>query len=111
MKTYTKEFKQTLVKLAESGHSTKDLAKEYGVSKSTINTWRRAYKSQGEESFFKTIKYEELNHHSFHSFQQLYKCVDSYIQWYNTKRIHEGIDYDTPMEREIKIRNKFKQAA
>jgi len=51
MKTYTKEFKLTLVKLAESGHPTKGLAKEYGVSKSTINTWRRAFKSHGEESF------------------------------------------------------------
>ena len=44
MKTYTKEFKLTLVKLAESGLPTKELSKEYGVCRSTINTWRRSYR-------------------------------------------------------------------
>ena len=47
MKTYTEEFKLTIVKLAESGHPTKELAEEYGVSKTTINTWRRKFKKNG----------------------------------------------------------------
>ena len=71
------------------------------------NCWDNAV----AESFFKTIKYEELNHHDFLSFQQLRQCVECYIKWYNTKRIHASIDYDTPLERELKIRNQFKQVA
>lgn len=47
MTTYTEEFKLTLVKLAKSGCSTKELSREYGVGKSTINTWRRAYRNSG----------------------------------------------------------------
>ena len=58
------------------------------------------------ESFFKTIKYEELNHHQFESYEQLSQCIESYIWWYNTKRIHSSLDYETPLEREIKIRTK-----
>ena len=66
------------------------------------NCWDNAV----AESFFKTIKYEELNHHRFDSYEHLYDCIEKYIQWYNTKRIHESLDYETPLEREIKIRTK-----
>lgn len=44
MKTFTEEFKLTIVKLAESGRPAKELAEEYGVSKTTINAWRRKFK-------------------------------------------------------------------
>ena len=63
------------------------------------------------ESFFKSIKYEELYHHKFESFEQLYQVVEKYMKWYNTKRIHSAIDYDTPLEREIKIRNQYSRKA
>ena len=48
MKTYTEEFKLTIVKLAESGRSTKELSAEYGVHKTTINAWRRNYRENGK---------------------------------------------------------------
>ena len=66
------------------------------------NCWDNAV----AESFFKSIKYEELNHHRFDSYEHLYDCIEQYIQWYNTKRIHASLDYETPLEREIKIRTK-----
>lgn len=47
MTTYSEELKLTIVKLAESGHPTKELSEEYGVGKSTINNWRRAYRKNG----------------------------------------------------------------
>jgi transposase len=52
-KTYTEEFKLTIVKLSESGHPTKKLSEEYGVCKTTINAWRRAYRnnSTGKVSY------------------------------------------------------------
>ena len=47
MNSYTKEFKLTIVKLAESGRPVKELSEEYGVSKSAIRDWCKAYASQG----------------------------------------------------------------
>lgn len=48
MQTFTKEFKLTVVNLAESGRPTKELSSEYGVSKTAINSWRREYKNAGQ---------------------------------------------------------------
>lgn len=53
------------------------------------NCWDNAV----AESFFKNIKYEELNHHKFDSYEQLYDCIEQYIGWYNTKRIHASLGY------------------
>jgi len=71
------------------------------------NCWDNAV----AESFFKSIKYEELNHHTFNSYEQLHDCIEEYIQWYNTKRIHSSLDYKTPLEAEIEIRNQNKKRA
>lgn len=71
------------------------------------NCWDNAV----AESFFKTIKYEELNHYSFENREQLYQCIEEYILWYNTKRMHSSLGYQTPLEREIEIYNQFKNAA
>jgi transposase InsO family protein len=64
------------------------------------NCWDNAV----AESFFKTIKYEELNHHKFDSYEQLYACIEQYIGWYKTKRIQARLGDHTPLEREIEIR-------
>lgn len=71
------------------------------------NCWDNAV----AESFFKSIKYEELNHHTFHSDEQLHDCIEEYIRWYNTKRIHSSLNYKTPLEAEIEIRNQNKKRA
>ena len=64
------------------------------------NCWDNAV----AESFFKTIKYEWLNRFKFTSFNQLFKSIDDYINWYNTKRIHSSLGYLSPLEMEIKLR-------
>lgn len=71
------------------------------------NCWDNAV----AESFFKIIKYEELNHHTFTSREQLHQCIEQYIQWYNTERIHSNLDYKTPLETEITIRNQNRKWA
>jgi len=71
------------------------------------NCWDNAV----AESFFKSIKYEELNHHKFDSYGQLYDCIEQYIHWYNTKRIHSSLDYKTPLETEIEIRKQNRKKA
>lgn len=63
------------------------------------NCWDNAV----AESFFSTIKYEKPNHHRFGSFEQVGRCVNEYIRWYNTKRLHSVLGYGTPLEREVII--------
>ena len=44
MKTYTEEFKKTIVELYEKGNKTKtELAREYGTSECNIRTWIKKY--------------------------------------------------------------------
>lgn len=55
MKTYTEEFKKTIVELYESGNKTKsELAREYGTSESNVRGWIKKYgkikTSTGEET-------------------------------------------------------------
>lgn len=68
------------------------------------NCWDNAV----SESFFKSIKNEWLFRKKYNSYKQLYQTIDKYIIWYNTKRIHESLDYLTPIEMELKLKG-FKQ--
>ena len=44
MKTYTEEFKKTIVELYEAGNKTKtELAREYGTSECNIITWKKIW--------------------------------------------------------------------
>jgi len=63
------------------------------------------------ESFFKSIKYEELNHHKFTTYEELHDCIEQYMHWYNTKRIHGSLDYKTPLEKELELRNQNQKKA
>lgn len=63
MTTYTEEFKITIVKLAESGRPTKELSQEYGVGKSTINNWRRAYRTNGNNQVTVEMSSEQKRIH------------------------------------------------
>lgn len=59
------------------------------------NCWDNAV----AESFFKTLKVECTNRFTFHSLQQARAELVSYIEgWYNPRRIHSGLDYQTPHE-------------
>ena len=72
------------------------------------NCWDNAV----AESFFKTIKYECLNRYKFKRYIDLYCCIDNYMKWYNTQRLHSYLGYLTPIEMELKIRmNKYNNVA
>ena len=72
------------------------------------NCWDNAV----AESFFKTIKYECLNRYSFENSNQLYRCINKYIEWYNTKRLHSALDFMTPLQMERKLTEyKYKKVA
>ena len=71
------------------------------------NCWDNAV----AESFFKTIKNECLNRHCFSTDLQLYLCLEEYINWYNTERLHSSLGYLSPLEMELKLRNNKNIAA
>ena len=71
------------------------------------NCWDNAV----AESFFKTIKHEWLYRFKFESYNQLYRSIEDYISWYNTRRIHSSLDYLSPLEMEMKLREIINKAA
>lgn len=68
------------------------------------NCWDNAV----AESFFKTIKHEWLYRFKYTSYEQLYKSIEDYMDWYNTERLHSSLGYLTPLEMELKLKLKLK---
>ena len=71
------------------------------------NCWDKAV----AESFFKTVKCKLIYLQKWTSFEQVFHAIGEYIHWYNTKRIHQGLDYITPLEKEQLLRNMFHKKA
>ncbi len=51
------------------------------------------------ERFFRSLKAERLNHQSFANHFEVVQNVESYIYFYNYKRIHSAIGYMTPAQK------------
>ena len=45
IKSYDEDFKKTIVNLYENGKGISELSREYGVGKSTIDSWIKIYKT------------------------------------------------------------------
>jgi transposase InsO family protein len=52
------------------------------------------------ESFFSSLKLEELYRHNYHSVRAFYKSIDEYITYYNTARPHQKLGNTTPDQKE-----------
>jgi len=63
------------------------------------------------ESLFKTIKHECSNRYKFTSNKQLFDCLEDYIRWYNTKRIHSSLGFKTPLEMQLELEKLVNKAA
>jgi len=64
------------------------------------------YENAYAESFFKTVKYEEVYPNEYENFRQLFSNLRNYIdEMYNTKRLHSSIGYKSPIdfEREVAL--------
>lgn len=71
------------------------------------NCWDNAV----AESFFKTLKVELIYHQEYVTIQQAKLAVFEYIEvWYNRKRLHSSLGYNTPVEIELKF-NQLKNVA
>ena len=51
------------------------------------------------ERFFRSLKTERLNYQSFANHYEVVQNVESYIYFYNYKRIHSAIGYMTPAQK------------
>ena len=79
------------------------LLKEHGI---TISMSRKATPTDNAhaESFFKTVKYEEVFMNEYNSFTDAYENIKHFIEEvYNQKRLHSAISYQPPTEFEEKI--------
>ena len=48
------------------------------------------------ERFWRSIKYENIYLNAYEDGLELWRGIDSYIRFYNTKRPHQSLDYETP---------------
>ena len=62
------------------------------------------------ESFFASMKREEIYRTQYKSEQQFIKSVDTYIEFYNTQRPHSTLNYKTPDQFEAIHENKKETA-
>ncbi len=56
------------------------------------------YDNSVAESFFASLKKEEIYRHIYKSFEKLEKSIDKYILFYNTVRPHGSLSHSTPEE-------------
>ena len=58
------------------------------------------------ESFFASMKKEELYRKNYHSVAEFKECVKNYIDFYNIKRPHSTLKYKSPNDYEALYFNK-----
>ena len=56
------------------------------------------------ESFFKTLKAEEVWLEDYESFEHAAQGVSGFIRYYNSERMHSSLDYQSPEEFESKLK-------
>ncbi|WP_312833607.1 integrase core domain-containing protein [Sedimentibacter saalensis] len=78
---------------------TNRLLEDYLFSKEIIHSFSRKvnpYDNACIESFHSILKQGEVNHHRYFDFNVVRKAIFEYIEsWYNRKRIHGFINYDS----------------
>jgi putative transposase len=57
------------------------------------------------EAFFSNYKTEELYRNEYHSFEEAKAGWESYKEWYRNDRIHQGIDYMSPVQYAQRVQN------
>lgn len=82
---------------------------EFGVRPS-MGTVGDAYDNAMAESFFASLEHELLARRSFKSKAEAKTALFTYIEaWYNLRRRHSGIEYQSPTKFELKNAKRFEQ--
>lgn len=63
-----------------------------------MDGWGRACDNIFVERFWKTVKYEEVYLHDYHSVAEARFRLAAHFQFYNRERIHEALGCRTPYE-------------
>ena len=89
-KTYTKEFKEEAVRLAQtSGKPIAQIARELGISDSAIHGWRKELAEHGDD--------ECIRNRIYASHDEARLALFTYIEvYYNRVRQHSTLGYVSP---------------
>jgi transposase InsO family protein len=60
--------------------------------------WYATHENALIESFFKTLRREELSRRCYHTATDAYASVAAYLNVYNTERLHSRLGYQPPAE-------------
>lgn len=58
----------------------------------------RAFDNIFTERFWRTVKYEEVYIKDYQTLREARESLTKYIQFYNEKRLHQSLNYQTPAE-------------
>lgn len=84
---------------------TRELLKAHHIIQSMSSTGN-CYDNAVAESYFKTIKNEEIYWKHYRTYDEARTSIADYIDYYNNERLHSTIGHITPREcRELKARN------
>jgi transposase InsO family protein len=94
-------------------HSDRGSQYASGVLRSLLHSWQIqpsmsgagcCYDNAAMESFWSTLKTEMVHHRSFANLQQARLAIFDYIElFYNPKRLHSALDYQSPVDYENQI--------
>ena len=76
-----------------------DYIKSLGITRSFSRPYV-PYDNSVIESFFASLKREELYRKKYRTESELFKAIDDYMEFYNTRRPHAKIQYKTPEQKE-----------
>ena len=75
-----------------------ELLKRYGMLRS-MSGKGNCYDNAVVENFFSSLKNEIIHHRDYHTRDQARTDIFAYIElFYNRQRIHQSLDYQTPMQ-------------
>ena len=80
---------------------------DYLKSLQITHSFSRAYFPHDNsvmESFFASLKREELYRKKYRSGREFYHTVDDYIEFYNELRPHAKLQYKTPNQKECEYK-------
>jgi transposase InsO family protein len=59
---------------------------------------RSTYHNSPTERFFRSLKYEQLNYEKFRTKEAAKLSIIDYLAFYNGKRTHSKLGYESPLE-------------